>query len=128
MREITIGEKNVGIRATPYTALIYKQEFGTTAVSDFLKFANGLNNLKKFVNGEETGDLIDDVLLLQLVWAMAKADAQSKGESIPSFQAWVSDIESFDFFDVEMLTAVFTEGQKGFFPKGGRKFVPPSAR
>lgn len=128
MKEIKIDGQVVGIRATPYTALLYKQEFKTTAVSDFLKFAKGLTNLKKFAQGEETGNLIDDVLLLQLVWAMAKADAQAKGNSIASFETWIQGLNSFDFFDDALLNAVFAEGQKGFFPSGGAKFLPSSAR
>ena len=59
----------------------------------------------------------DALKFLQLIWAMAKAD-DAKG--FPSFEAWLADMESFDFADNDIMTAVIEEATDGFF-RGGRK-------
>ena len=107
MREITIGEKTIRVRATPLALLYYKQEFNADLVGDLMSMQNMVNDPSQF----------DSLKFLQLIWAMAKAD-DAKG--FPSFEAWLADMESFDFADNDIMTAVVEEATDGFF-RGGRK-------
>ena len=107
MREITIGEKTIRVRATPLALLFYKQEFNADLIGDLMSMQNMVNDPSQF----------DALKFLQLIWAMAKAD-EAKG--FPSFEAWLSSLDSFDFADADIMTAVVEEATDGFF-RGGRK-------
>jgi len=107
MREITIGEKTIRVRATPLALLYYKQEFKSDLISDLISMQAMSSDPSQF----------DALKFLQLIWAMAKAD-DAKG--FPSFEAWLADMESFDFADNDIMTAVIEEATDGFF-RGGRK-------
>ncbi len=107
MREITIGDKTIRVRATPLALLYYKQEFNTDLVGDLMSMQNMVNDPSQF----------DALKFLQLIWAMAKAD-EAKG--FPSFETWLSGLGSFDFADEGIMTAVVEEATDGFF-RGGRK-------
>lgn len=107
MREITISEKKIRVRATPLTLLFYKQAFGTDLVGDMVKM-RGL---------EKDPSQIDSVVLLQIIWAMAKADV-GPGKQFPSFIEWVGALESFDISDPGMMQAVMEEAADGFFRRG----------
>ncbi len=107
MREITIGEKQIRVRATPLALLFYKQEFNTDLIGDLISMQEMATDPSQF----------DALKFLQLIWAMAKAD-DAKG--FPSFEAWLADMESFDFADNDIMTAVVEEATDGFF-RGGRK-------
>lgn len=104
MREITIGEKQVRVRATPLALLYYKQEFGTDLVGDVVKLQAV----------EKDPSQIDSVVFLQMIWAMAKADA-GPGNKFPSFYEWVSGLESFDITDQGLIGAIMEEAADGFF-------------
>ena len=106
MREITVGEKLIRVRATPLALLFYKQEFKTDLIGDLMSMQEMASDPSKF----------DALKFLQLVWAMAKAD---KSDGFPSFEAWLSGMESFDFADKTIMTVVGEEGTDGFF-RGGR--------
>jgi hypothetical protein len=108
MREIKIGEKEIRVRATTPALLFYKQEFGTTLTSDLTK-------LQKALGVDSTN--IDDVVILQITYAMAKADAGFNAK-FPSFNEWVDSIETFDFSDKDLVLAVMEEAASGFFRKG----------
>lgn len=107
MREITIGEKTIRVRATPLALLYYRQEFKTDLVGDLISMQEMASDPSRF----------DSLKFLQLIWAMAKAD---KSDGFPSFEAWLSSMESFDFADKTIMTAVIEEATDGFF-RGGRK-------
>ena len=107
MREITIGEKTIRVRATPLALLFYKQEFNADLIGDLMSMQAMASDPSQF----------DALKFLQLIWAMAKAD-DAKG--FPSFEAWLADMESFDFADNDIMTAVIEEATDGFF-RGGRK-------
>jgi hypothetical protein len=106
MIEITIGGQETRVRATPLALLFYKQEFNGDLVGDLIK----LEAIKK----DPTA--FDSITLLQITWAMAKAD---NPENFPSFYKWLETLESFDFTDTEMLTALMEEATAGFFRAGG---------
>ena len=107
MREITIGEKQIRVRATPLALLFYKQEFNADLIGDLMSMQEMASDPSQF----------DALKFLQLIWAMAKAD-DAKG--FPSFEAWLADLESFDFADNDIMTAVIEEATDGFF-RGGKR-------
>jgi len=107
MREITVGGKQMRVRATPLALLYYRQEFKTDLIGDLISMQEMANDPSQF----------DSIKMLQLIWAMAKAD-DAKG--FPSFEAWLSGMDSFDFADADIMTTVIEEATDGFF-RGGRK-------
>jgi hypothetical protein len=102
MRTIQIGEKQIGLKATPLALVYYKQAFKSDLVSDLLKM-DGI---------EKDHSKMDGVLFLQMAWAMAKA-CEGVGKKFPDLATWVAEL---DELDLEELTAcVMEEAQKGFF-------------
>ena len=104
MKEITISDKQVIIKATPLALLYYKQEFNSDLVGDMAKLQDIDKNPSQF----------NSVVLLQMIWAMAKAGA-GPGNKFPPFVGWLTDMESIDFADNEMIIAVMDEAADGFF-------------
>ena len=104
MREITIGDKKIRVRATPLALFFYKQEFKTDLIGDLMKMQN---------IGEDVSQ-IDSIIFLQLIWAMAKADT-GFGKDFPGFATWLSELDSFDMSDSGLLNAVLEEAMDGFF-------------
>lgn len=107
MKEINIADKKVRVRATPLALLYYKQEFGTDLVGDMMKMQNLEKDPTQF----------DSVALLQLIWAMAKADV-GPGNKFPSFIEWLSGLERFDMSETDLMQAVMEEATDGFFRRG----------
>ena len=107
MREIAISEKQIRVRATPLALLFYKQEFNTDLIGDLISMQEMATDPSQF----------DALKFLQLIWAMAKAD---KSDGFPSFEAWLSGMESFDFADKTIMAAVIEEATDGFF-RGGKR-------
>lgn len=68
---------------------------------------------------EKDPSLFDSVKFLQIIWAMAKAN-EFGVRPFPPFFEWVSELESFDCADSELLESVMTETTEGFF-RGGNK-------
>jgi|GEM_PF-548616 len=131
MKELNIGGQVVRIRANPLASIYYKQEFKRTILSDFMTFAKGLVNLEQLNTGIDIENIqnidlsgLDDVVLLQMVWAMNKADSAFTSAPTPSYESWVASLESFDITDAEMLQDIMTEIKNGFFRGGGAKFAP----
>ncbi len=102
MREITIGEKTIRVRATPLALLYYRQEFKADLIGDLISMQEVASDPSQF----------DSIKMLQLIWAMNKAD---KPEGFPSFEGWLSNLDSIDFDDGDMMTAVIEEAADGFF-------------
>jgi len=107
MRTIKIGEKEIGLKATPLALLYYKQEFKTDLIGDLLKMQALAND----------PSALDSVALLQIAWAMNKA-AEGKGKAFPNFEAWLDQFEYVDFSDADALTAIMNEAAEGFFRRG----------
>jgi len=107
MRTIQVGEKQIGLKATPLALLFYKQAFKKDLVSDLMKM-EGI---------EKDHSKLDGILILQMAWAMAKA-YEGIGKKFPDFTTWVAKLEEFDFSDV--ATVVLEEAQNGFFRRGSR--------
>ena len=107
MREITIGEKTIRVRATPLALLFYKQEFNADLIGDLISMQNMADDPSQF----------DSIKMLQLIWAMNKAD---DAKNFPSFEGWLSGFDGIDFADNDMMTAVIEEATDGFF-RGGKR-------
>jgi hypothetical protein len=107
MRTIKIGDKEISIKATPLTLLYYKQAFKTNLTGDLMKMQAV----------EKDPSKMDDVIILQMTWAMAKAN-EGMGKKFPDFQTWVAELEEFDF--TEITQVVMEEAMDGFF-RGSKK-------
>ena len=105
MKEIKLGEKEIRVRATPLALLFYKQEFKADLLGDLIKMQGIENDMSK----------LDSVVLLQLVWAMAKAD--NYGQPFPGFEKWLTTIDV-DFSDPSFLAAALEEAADGFLRRG----------
>ena len=103
MRTIKIGEKEIGLKATPLALLYYRQEFKSDLVGDLLK-------MEKIAKDPTA---LDSVMILQIAWAMNKAAEGSK--SFPHFESWLEQFEYVDFTDADMLTEIMNEATEGFF-------------
>jgi hypothetical protein len=104
MRQIIIGEKSLGLNATPLALLYYKQEFKTDLIGDLIK-------MEKI--GEDIAQ-IDTVRILQLIWAMNKT-AEGLSKQFPNFEKWLENLDSIDFTDSALLSEVMAEATAGFF-------------
>lgn len=111
MKELTVGESKVRVRATPLALLYYKQEFKSDLLGDLVKMEAVRKDLTK----------LDSVALLQLIWSMAKADRYP--EKFSSFTEWLSNLTEFDLSDPDLLSAALEEAAEGFFRKGKYKDV-----
>lgn len=109
MKEISIGDKTIKVRATPLTLLFYKQEFKTDMIGDIMK-------LQIVKNSPEQ---LDSLVFLQIIWAMEKT--ANFGKDFPSFTKWLETLDSFDISDADMLKAVFEEATDGFFRRGKQR-------
>lgn len=110
MRELILGEKKVRVRATPLALVFYKQEFKSDLLGDLTK----MEGIEKDLSN------LDTVFMLQMAWAMAKADCY--GAPFPNFVEWVSTFESLDFSDPAFLAALMEEAADGFL-RGKQKPV-----
>ena len=108
MREITLDGQTLRVRATPLALLFYRQEFGADLIAGLISLQSAGKDPASF----------NSVLFLQLLWAMAKADAPA---GFPSFEAWLGTLESFDFGDKELIVAVIREAADGFFRRSGKQ-------
>jgi len=121
MKELNIGETKVRVRATPLALLFYKQEFKSDLLGDLTKMADLWKKPVQKPEDQQRPEEIDlskldSVALLQLIWAMAKADAHP--EKFPSFEDWLSSLTGFDFSDPTLLSAAMEEAADGFFRRG----------
>lgn len=142
MREIKIGEKIVRVRATPLALLFYRREFKTDLLSDLIKLSAGMIGLITAVTGKQASELkaeelmnldtsgfdlsalgafdMDIIGIMQITWAMAKADAFN--ERFPSFEKWFLDLGEFDIFgDLPSLLAALEVAAGGFLRRGAKQ-------
>jgi hypothetical protein len=116
MKEIKIGEKTVRVRATSLALFFYRKEFKADLVSNLIQLSAGLAGLITAVTGKDIKELqgegladletsnidmsslaafdIDIIGILQITWAMAKADAFN--ERFPSFEQWFLSLGDFN--------------------------------
>lgn len=106
MRELNIGGQTVRVRATAPALLYYKQAFKADLIGDLLKLTKVAEDLTN----------LDSILVLQIVWAMSKAD--SFGKEFPAFESWLAALESVDFSDPAFMAGALEEAADGFFRTG----------
>lgn len=111
MRKVRLGQKEVGLRASPLALLYYRQAFNKDLVADLV----GLQSLQNLADGEFSG--FDSVLLLQIAYAMHRASEPDK--SFPAFEQWLDELGNIDFGDPEWFTALAEEAMEGFFHSAG---------
>lgn len=112
MVTVKIGNKEVGLKATPLALLFYKQEFESDLIGDLVSLSVISKDPSK----------IDTVLLLQLVWAMNKT-YNGVGKSFPNFAKWLDSLDSIDFADEQFMLEILEEAERGFF-RGGASGGP----
>jgi len=111
MRTVKIGDKELGLRATPLALLYYKQEFDTELISDLVSLQD--------MAGIEDGDFsnFDSLKILQICYAMNKAD--NFGKQFPGYEKWLSELNSIDFANEDFMMGVISEASDGFFRSAG---------
>lgn len=109
MREITLDGQVLRVRATPLALLFYRQEFKADLIADLVSLQSVGKDLAGF----------NSVLFLQIMWAMAKADAPA---GFPPFATWLGTLESFDFGDKDLIMGLIQEATDGFFRRSGKQF------
>jgi len=109
MKTITLGNQTIGIKCTTLTPFYYKQAFGSSLLGD-------LSSLKD-VKDDYTK--LDEMLLLQFAWAMAKS-CNGPGKGFPDFETWLSQLKQVDFSDKHVWKTVLLEVSDGLFPRRPR--------
>jgi hypothetical protein len=132
VRELRLSESTtLPVKATPLTRLFYRQEFGSSIDSDYLRAMSGFAQMaSKAGDGfdENTPPLVllaalggatfDIDVMQQIIWAMGKTAALPA--QWPSFQTWLGTLDDVDFFDEETLTVAFEVAADGLFRSAGR--------
>ena len=108
MRIVTIGGKEIGLKATPLALLFYKQEFKSDLVGDMVVLSKA----------EKDPTKIDSVILMQIIWTMNKAH-EGFGIPFPNFPKWLESLDSIDFSNDKLMLDVLEEAEQGFFRSGG---------
>jgi len=111
MRSVTIGGNEYKVVASPITLYFYKKEFKRALLGDLMS----LSQL------EDDPTAFDDMLILQLAWAMIKT--AKMGREFSNFEQWLASLEYVDFEDTEMLSTIVEEAREGFF-RGNQKSAP----
>ncbi|MFX4263125.1 hypothetical protein ACOBQJ_13135 [Pelotomaculum propionicicum] len=142
MKEIKICEKTIRVRATPLALFFYRKEFKSDLLSDLIKLSAGMLGLAAAVTGSKIEELkaeelaglnassfdmaalsafdIDVIGIMQITWAMAKAD--SLGERFPSFEKWFLDLGDFDVLGgLPSLLAALEVAASGFLRRGAQQ-------
>lgn len=86
MRNIELGNREIKIHASPLTPYIYKKNFNQTFSSDLIELSQIQDDMTK----------LDDVNVLQMIWAMEKTD----NNRIDDFETWLSKLEKVDLGEV----------------------------
>jgi len=113
MREIKISDKEIRVRATAPALFFYKKEFKRDLIGDLTSLEKVSKDMSEF----------DSVTLLQITWAMAKADSLSSksGEDFPSFENWIMTLEGVDVTDPDLFAALLEEARDGFFRRATKR-------
>lgn len=111
MRKVTIGAKEMELRASPLAPLFYKQAFNADLLVDITKLMPLAEGLK-----QGTFDGFDTVLLLQFAYAMARAGDKTQALG---FEDWLESLEFIDYSELDWMVDVIEEAVDGFFRSGG---------
>ncbi|WHX35267.1 hypothetical protein QNH38_22445 [Paenibacillus polymyxa] len=112
MRDLTIGSKQIRVKAGALALLFYKQEFKSDLLGDMLKMVGG--NVGGGPNVEIDPSSIDFLGNLQMVWAMAKSAAYPN--PYDGFSTWLAALDDdLDFSDTTFFVEALEEATEGFF-------------
>ncbi|WP_277375836.1 MULTISPECIES: hypothetical protein [Paenibacillus] len=112
MRDLTIGSKQIRVKAGALALLFYKQEFKSDLLGDMLKMVGG--NVGGGPNVEIDPSSIDFLANLQMVWAMAKSAEYPK--PYDGFSTWLAALDDdLDFSDTTFFVGALEEATEGFF-------------
>lgn len=109
MRIVKIGEKELGLKASPLALLYYQQNFKKDLIADLMS----LQGLTKFAEGDYSA--LNSVLLLQILYALNKA--YNFGKKFPDFTSWLAEFDSIDL--MEIIPELVEEIEDGFFRSAG---------
>lgn len=109
MRIIKIGDKEIGLKASPLALLYYKQDFKKDLIADLMS----LQGLTKFAEGDYSA--LNSVLLLQILYVLNKA--YNFGKKFPDFTRWLAEFDSIDL--MEIIPELVEEIEDGFFRSAG---------
>lgn len=109
MRIIKIGDKEIGLKASPLALLYYQQDFKKDLIADLMS----LQGLTKFAEGDYSA--LNSVLLLQILYVLNKA--YNFGKKFPDFNRWLAEFDSIDL--VEIIPELVEEVEDGFFRSAG---------
>ncbi len=116
MRTVTIGDKQIALKANPLALLFYKQAFDRDLIADIIK----LQSLQSLQDGDFSS--LDMVSLFQIAYAMNKAAKPT--DTFPKFEEWLAQFETIGFDDPQWIIDVVEEAADGFFRSG--KSAPES--
>ena len=88
MKTIKLGNREITIVGSPMTPYFYKKEFGQSFSGDLLKMQE--------LQFDQSS--LDDINLLQMIWAMEKT--YKMGKDMKDFENWLMEFEYFDISDV----------------------------
>lgn len=109
MRIIKIGDKEIGLKASPLALLYYQQDFKKDLIADLMS----LQWLTKFAEGDYSA--LNSVLLLQILYVLNKA--YNFGKKFPDFNRWLAEFDSIDL--MEIIPELVEEVEDGFFRSAG---------
>jgi len=115
LKVVDLGDgKQLELRATAATPLIYKNQFGTDFFGDMLKLAKVFDNMQDVSDlSWEDLDKLDMTILYQAIYAFAKNADQSLGD----ITEWLSQFQSFPLEDImgavaDLIKGLFTATKK----------------
>lgn len=109
MRIIKIGDKEIGLKASPLALLYYQQDFKKDLIADLMS----LQGLTKFAEGDYSA--LNSVLFLQILYVLNKA--YNFGKKFPDFNRWLAEFDSIDL--MEIIPELVEEIEDGFFRSAG---------
>jgi len=114
VRELMIGKKQIGVRATALALLYFEQEFGKDLLAELVKMKDIAPKPGESI--EDTVAKLDIMSFLKITWAMNKADKY--GEKFPSFEGWLFELGEIDLTDPGFILGALEEAGAGFLGKG----------
>ena len=132
MRIIKSGDTEIGIRAGGMALFFYQKEFKKDLIKTAFGIFGDMSQANLSDNAENSEDAfevdgrnnifqkdnfsIPILEILEIVWAMAKAERFFQKKSFPNFEAWLSKHDDFSVLDC--LIEIFEEITDGFFRSG----------
>ena len=112
MRTVTIGDKQIALRANPLALFYYRQAFGSDMMADVMHLSQ---QMQKLGEGDFSG--LDLVGIFKVAYAMHKTAEPNKVQM--SFEEWLSQFDGFGLGEEEnWVVDVVQEAIDGLFRTG----------